>query len=639
MYFRFLSLACFITGAFAAPADYYGIHVVDASTGRGVPLVELENVAGTRYYTDSAGWIALDDPALMRQRVWFSVRSHGYQFPADGFGFRGIALDVQPGKEATLKIARQNIAERLYRMTGANIYGESLRLGKPVPTKRPVENGLVMGQDSVGVIACQGKLLWTWGDTGRFAYPLGNFHMSGATSELPGQGGLDPDLGVDLHYFVDQNGFSRGMCPVEGPGPVWSGGYMRLQDEQKRERIVTAWSRMKDLGSTLERGFSIWNDDEEIFEKHSSFDLSLPLYPIGQSLRVRQGDAEYYYFTCPYPMIRVRADWKAVFDPRNYEALTPLKAGSRYGKAENAQIERDEEGRAVWGWKRDTAPVGPREQMELLHGGPLRQNDLVWSLCDVESASPILMSAGSVHWNAYRQRWIMIGCQSFGTSMLGEIWFAEADSPIGPWGYARKVVTHDKYSFYNPAQHPYFDQDGGRLIYFEGTYTESFSGGGQRTPYYDYNQIMYRLALDDPRLALPQPVYQYRQGERDRYGMRADVLAAKAQDRIVSIPFFAIPPDRPHEGLVGVYASPQAGLTTDAPGNDSRPLFYAMPLERGRAQPLVTLFRVVRAGGEAVLAATADAPPAGATPLCRVWKKPVEVDVKWDLSATEWPAW
>ena len=43
-------------------------------------------------------------------------------------------------------------------------------------------------------------LYWFWGDTERVSYPLGNFSASGATSELPGRGGLDPNVGVDLTY-------------------------------------------------------------------------------------------------------------------------------------------------------------------------------------------------------------------------------------------------------------------------------------------------------------------------------------------------------------------------------------------------------------------------------------------------------
>src|SRR5262249_5999692 len=75
------------------------------------------------------------------------------------------------------------------------------------------------------------------------------------------------------------------------------------------------------------------------------------------------------------------------------------------------------------------------------------------------------------------------------------------------WVYARKVVTHEKYSFYNPKHHSEFDKEGGRVIFFEGTYTASFSGNTDPTPRYDYNQVMYKLDLSDPRLRLPVAVY------------------------------------------------------------------------------------------------------------------------------------
>jgi hypothetical protein len=98
----------------------------------------------------------------------------------------------------------------------------------------------------------------------------------------------------------------------------------------------------------------------------------------------------------------------------------------------------------------------------------------------------------------------MIAVQSFGEpSILGEVWFTEADSVTGPWRWGKKIVTHNKYTFYNPAHHPLFDQDGGRIIYFEGTYANTFSGNPDQTPRYDYNQIMYRLDLSDPRLPRP----------------------------------------------------------------------------------------------------------------------------------------
>jgi hypothetical protein len=68
----------------------------------------------------------------------------------------------------------------------------------------------------------------------------------------------------------------------------------------------------------------------------------------------------------------------------------------------------------------------------------------------------------------------------------------------------RKIVTHSDYTLYNPKHHPYFDQESGRIVYFEGTYADTFSGAKFPTPRYNYNQVMYRLDLADERLPLPE---------------------------------------------------------------------------------------------------------------------------------------
>ena len=67
---------------------YFTITVVDEATGRGVPLVELKTTNNIRYYTDSNGIVAFHEPGLMDQDVFFNVKSHGYEFPKDGFGIR-----------------------------------------------------------------------------------------------------------------------------------------------------------------------------------------------------------------------------------------------------------------------------------------------------------------------------------------------------------------------------------------------------------------------------------------------------------------------------------------------------------------------------------------------------------------------
>ena len=163
----------------------------------------------------------------------------------------------------------------------------------------------------------------------------------------------------------------------------------------------------------------------------------------------------------------------------------------------------------------------------------------------------------------------------------GQIWYAEGDTPVGPWVYARKVVTHDRYSFYNPTQHPFFDQEGGRVIYFEGTYTEAFSGNIEKTPRYDYNQVMYRLDLADPRLALPAPVYRV-EGENgaERLLTRDAVEKQGVWGRVREVAFFALPPAVQRPGAVEMRATESAGgtvLSADSASSAGETLFMAYP--------------------------------------------------------------
>lgn len=138
----------------------------------------------------------------------------------------------------------------------------------------------------------------------------------------------------------------------------------------------------------------------------------------------------------------------------------------------------------------------------------MNSKDARFQIKDAVTGSDIIFHTGSIVWNEYRKRFVLIGLQvahdKTSPSYLGEIWYAESDALTGPWGKAIKVASHPSYSFYNPIHHSFFDREDGRIIYFEGTYTNQFSGNPVGTPRYDYNQIMYRLDLDDPRLSKAQ---------------------------------------------------------------------------------------------------------------------------------------
>src|SRR3954467_10960299 len=137
----------FLVVLLCAPAmgetKYFKIKVVDEQSGRGVPLVELTTTADVSYVTDSNGIVAFDDQALMGRRVFFHVKSHGYEYPKDGFGYRGLKLEVSEAGSATIKIKRLNVAERLYRITGEGIYRDSVLVGEKYPIREPLINGQV----------------------------------------------------------------------------------------------------------------------------------------------------------------------------------------------------------------------------------------------------------------------------------------------------------------------------------------------------------------------------------------------------------------------------------------------------------------------------------------------------------------
>src|SRR5262249_12799355 len=132
---------------------------------------------------------------------------------------------------------------------------------------------------------------------------------------------------------------------------------------------------------------------------------------------------------------------------------------------------------------------------------------------------------------------------------------------------------------------------GGRIIFFEGTYTTTFSRNDDPTPRYDYNQVMYRLDLSDRRLALPVAIYEIpgREGS-PRLATRSGRYGPGAE-RPGRVAFFA--PDRPGLASVPVYeeSGPNGGHglrvgTGPASAGDRSPapLFYVLPDDAAAAK-------------------------------------------------------
>jgi hypothetical protein len=426
------------------------ITVVDRESGWPVPLVELRTNHHVRFVTDNAGVIAFDLPELMARETWFDVRSDGYEVPADGFGMRGVRLTPRPGVSLTVEVARTSIAKRLGRLTGAGVFAESQKLGLGGDVR---ETG-VLGADSVQTAEHRGKLFWAWGDTTLARYPLGVFHMSSATTSLAPLSSLEPPLQIDYEYFRDESGQPRGVAELPGPGPTWLSGYVSLPDRAGAERLVATYSKITPPLDVYERGLCAWNEATSNFEHvrtlwtKSDESPKPPAAPIGHPAIVEDGGQRWVLFGDPLPTLRCPATFEAWQDPKSWEALEPQR-----------------------------------------------------QLASAADGAAVKPHSGSIAWSGRRRRWIAIFMEAMGKpSAFGEIWYAEADAPTGPWGPAVKILSHANYTFYNPRIHAELVPEGSSVLLFEGTYTQTFADRPQPTPRYDYNQILYRIDLDDPRL-------------------------------------------------------------------------------------------------------------------------------------------
>jgi hypothetical protein len=445
----------FLLGPIAFGSPPCRIEVVEKGSGWPVPLVELRTTHNVRLVTDNAGVIALDLPEVMGRESWFDVIGQGYEAPKDGFGYRGVRLTPLPGKTLRVEVMRTIIARCLGRLTGAGLFGESQKLGSELDW---TESG-VFGCDSVQNAVYRGKLFWAWGDTTLPRYPLGIFDMSSATTPIQPLTSFQPPLRLKFDYFTDDKGAPRGVAKMPGSGPTWLSGYVTLSDRSSTPHLVATYIKVKPPLEAYESGLCVWNDSAARFEQlrvlwtKSAAVPKQPPAPGGHPVFWKDAqDKEWVLFGNPLPTLRCPASFEAWQEPSTWEQLKPQESLTAAG---------------------DAPPVKPH--------------------------------SGSAAWNPFRKRFVTVFMQTFGEpSAFGELWYAEADAPTGPWGKAVKILSHQNYTFYNPRLHPEFTPANSPILLFEGTYTMQFANHPPPTPRYDYNQILYRLDLDDPALAPAQ---------------------------------------------------------------------------------------------------------------------------------------
>jgi hypothetical protein len=405
--------------------------------------------------TDNAGLIALDMPELMGRDIWFDVIGHGYSVPKDGFGMRGVRLRPLPGQTQKVEVHRTVLAKRLGRLTGAGLFAESQKLGVQLDWS---ETG-IFGCDSVQNAVHQGKLFWAWGDTTLPNYPLGIFDMTSATTAIRPLDSFTPPVRLHLNYFTDAQGKPRGVARMPGDGPTWVSGYVSLPDKTGTARLVGTYIKVRPPMEAYQSGLCVWNEAAAQFEPRrvlwtkSERTPKEPLAPIGHPVLWNDAqDHAWVLFGNPLPTLRCPARFEAWEDPSMWEPLKPQE-----------------------------------------------------SLRSADNGHAVKPHSGSIAWNGFRKRWVTVFMEALGSpSAFGELWYAEANSPLGPWGKAVKILSHENYTFYNPRLHPEFTPESSPILLFEGTYTMQFANHPSPTPRYDYNQILYRLDLDDLALAPAQ---------------------------------------------------------------------------------------------------------------------------------------
>ena len=229
------------------------IRIVDRQTGWPVPMIEVETTNQLKFVSDNAGRIALDAPELMGVATWLNVRGHGYSVPKDGFGYRGVRVVPEAGGKISIAVDRDQLAMRLGRLTGAGLFAESQKLGYELDWK---ESG-VMGCDSVQNAMHLGKRFWAWGDTNLPNYPLGRFHMTGATTLHSDSLPVLPPVRVAYQYFREPDTRPSNLAEFPGDGPTWLSGLVSLPGHDGAYKLVASYSKIRPPMTEYERGLCV----------------------------------------------------------------------------------------------------------------------------------------------------------------------------------------------------------------------------------------------------------------------------------------------------------------------------------------------------------------------------------------------
>ena len=462
-----VTLACALQAA-VAWAGGLGVQVVDETSGRGIPMVELSANNGVTWVTDNNGWACVDEADLEGQSVYLTVVTPGYSFPKDAAGFSGTEVKVEASGTAVLKMMRSDLAERVGRLTGTGLYRDSKALGKEIAVVAHTPSLLARQSGALAEVHA-GEVCWLWQDAERMTLPGQRLAVTGTKSRL-----ASPPSGLALELWSTSSE-PQTLLPVEEAEWVLVDGLVSVPDVEGDPRLVAHYVIQGKDAAKLEHGLAELNAEgffDRIVVLGDEYQWQLPA---GQAVKMKENEQEWLYFARPFCTVRVPATFEAIRTPSLYQALAWDADSKDYR------------------WQTERGPTEPADEAKLITDEKMSANQARFRLLEAVSGSPVPVATGSVQWNEFRQRWVMIA-----SAALDEVWYAEAVKPEGPWGKALRIVTLVGMDFRGVCQRPFLAEEKGRIIYFDG----AVSGSG--LPRYEGCQLMYRLDLSDARLGAAQ---------------------------------------------------------------------------------------------------------------------------------------
>jgi hypothetical protein len=398
---------------------------------------------------------------------------------------------------------------------------------------------------------------------------------------------------------VGSDGFSRGMVGTTGDArltsgstaPVWLGQVVNVVDAQSQPHVfgqyyvaaASSWNALAELNPTT-----------SVFDFVSDFEAAATL-PAGKSVVVASASGSYAYWDNP---VRFPATVDGVTNTDLYEVFTAYGASA----STTPTLAQNADGTLNYAWLKGGKAV-THDEIEAAHVA--LDQELDGHLTDVVTGAHVQVANGSSNsafsssqmWNDYRKRFSAIIQEEYGQTFLGESWYAEADTPLGP---------------------------------FDATYTKTYSSAPVATPRCDYNEMMYRIDLDDAEMALPVAIYTRGTGATSELVAKRGL---RPTDAALAPAFFAY--DRAVRGAVPVaWSGPACGARRLSVGGQpaTTPLFYALAPggdgDAGAVPPSTPLYEYVGPNGAYVYSVDANLALSGflrGAAIVQVWPAPIRV--------------